>query len=118
DRADPAADAERDAERFGDAAGELDDCAPSFHGRRDVEEDELVGAFEVISRRERDWVARIAQANEPRALDHATVLYVEARDDPLREHRAPLEVARPNERRALVPLAALSYGSLWSADHH
>ena len=97
DRPDPATDAERNAERLSNAPGEVDDSAPPLGRCGDVEEHELVGAFPIVSRRERDRVASVAKLHESRALDHAPVPNIEARDDPLREHRAHPDVALTKE---------------------
>ena len=86
DRADPAADRERDEDVVGGAARELDDrVAPLVRGG-DVEEDELVGALGVVARGELDRVAGVADVDEVRALDDAAGVDVEARDDALQVH--------------------------------
>src|SRR5207302_11502295 len=102
--ADPAADAERDAERSGDAPSEGDDGPPSLRRGGDVEEDDLVGPLTVVARCQCDGIAGVTQVHESRALDHAPVAHVEARNDPLGEHRHPA-VARTKERSADVPIA-------------
>ena len=53
---------------------------------RDVQEDQLVGPLGIIARRHVDRVARVAEVDEVRPLDHAAVVDVEARDDPLGQH--------------------------------
>ena len=86
DRADPAADRERDEDVVGGAPGELDDRLALLVRGGDVEEDELVGALGVVALGQLDRVARVAQADEVRALDDAAGVDVEARDDALQDH--------------------------------
>src|SRR5262249_6876900 len=62
-------------------------------GRRDVEEAELVSALGVVARRDLDRVAGVDQLDEADALHDASVLHVEARDDPSREHHASAATA-------------------------
>ena len=54
DTADPAADGERDEHLLGGAAGDVEDRVAGVGRRRDVEEDELVGAFGVVAGGELD----------------------------------------------------------------
>jgi hypothetical protein len=49
-------------------------------GRRDVEEDQLVGALAVIVSRELDRVAGIADIDEFNTLDHTSAVDIQARD--------------------------------------
>ena len=60
DRADPAADRERDEDVVGGPARELGDRVALFVRGGDVEEDELVGALGVVALRELDRVAGVA----------------------------------------------------------
>ena len=80
DRADPAADRERDEDVVGGPPGELDDRVAALVRGGDVEEDELVGALGVVARGELDRIARVADVDEVRALDDAPVVDVEARE--------------------------------------
>jgi hypothetical protein len=66
--------------------GELHHRRPLVRRRGDVEEDQLVRSLGVVVRRQLDGIAGIA--DEPRALDHAAVVDVHARDDALVVHRA------------------------------
>ena len=86
DRADAAADRERDEALVGDAARELDDRVALVARRRDVEEDELVGALGVVARGELDGVARVTDVDEVRALDDASGIDVQAGYDALEMH--------------------------------
>ena len=105
-RVDPAADAERDGERFGHAVREVDGGVSPLRGGRDVEKYELVRALAVVARGEGDRIAGVPDLDETRALHHAAVLDVEAGDDALREHRltppsrerSPRARARPSRR--------------------
>ena len=95
DRADAAADRERDEDVVGGAAGQLDDRLALLVRGGDVEEDELVGALGVVALGQLDRVARVAQADEVGALDDAPGVDVEAGDDPLEDHGAR---GRPSRR--------------------
>ena len=86
DRADAAADRERDEDVVGGAAGELDDRVALLVRRGDVEEHELVGALGVVALGELDGVAGVADVDEVRALDDAAGVDVEARDHALEVH--------------------------------
>ena len=89
DRADPAADGQRHVDALRRPAHDVEHDRAVFVGRRDVEEDELVGALRVVCEGRLDGVTRVAQVHEAHALDDAAVLDVEARDDPFRQHYAP-----------------------------
>ena len=69
DLAHAAADRERHEHLVGRAARQLDDRGALVRRRRDVEEDELVGALAVVERRQLDRVAGVADVDEARALD-------------------------------------------------
>ena len=86
DRADPAADRERDEQLVGDPAGELDDGGALVGGRGDVEQHELVGTRRVIVCGQRHRVAGVAQIDERDPLDHAPAVDVEAGDHALVVH--------------------------------
>ena len=98
DRADPAPDHERDEDVVGGPAGELGDRVAPLVRRRDVEEDELVGALAVVALGELDRVARVAQADEVRPLDDPPRVHVEARDHALEGHRADLRARAARAR--------------------
>ena len=80
DRADAAADGERDRELLGDAAHDADERVALLERRLHVEEDELVGAAVGVGGAELDRVADVAQLLELDALDDAAGGDVEARD--------------------------------------
>ena len=61
--------------------------AAVFVGCRDIEKAELIGAGSIISDRAFDGIAGIAQIDEIDALNDASVLHVEARDDARFKHR-------------------------------
>src|ERR1700686_1743237 len=50
-----------------------------------IENDKLVGAFDVVARRELSGIAGVAQIDEVHALDHALAVGVQARNDAVRE---------------------------------
>ncbi len=66
----------------------------------DVEEDELVGALAVVDGCELDRVAGVHEVHEVDALDHATLVYVEARDDALGQHARGVRLPRRARPRA------------------
>ena len=78
-----AADRERHEHVVRGPARQLDHGRALVGGRRDVEEDELVGALGVVVRGELDGVPGVADVDELRALDDATVVDVHAGDDAL-----------------------------------
>jgi hypothetical protein len=80
DRADAAADRERNRELLGDAAHDADEGVALLERRLDVEEDELVGTPVGIRRAELDGIADVAQLLELDALDDAAGGDVETRD--------------------------------------
>ena len=88
DRADSPADGERDEHLLGDLLDDVQRRVASVARRGDVEEHELVGAFRVVTRRELDRIAGVADADEVDALDDAARVDVEARDHADGEHAA------------------------------
>ena len=87
DRPDPAADREWDEHVVGRAPRELDDRVALLVRRRDVEEDQLVGALGVVALGELDRIARVTQVDEVRALHDTAGIDVQAGDDALEVHR-------------------------------
>ncbi len=88
DRADAAADRERDRELLGDAAHHADERVALLEGRLHVEEDELVGAPVGVGGAELDRIADVAQLLELDALDDAAGGDVEARDQARERNRS------------------------------
>jgi hypothetical protein len=80
----------------------LGERAPPFEGRRDVEDDDLVDAFLVISLGELGRIAGVAQTFEIDALDDLPVPDVEAGDDSFRQHRENSST-HANPRRPIFP---------------
>jgi hypothetical protein len=75
--------------------------SPLVVGRRDVEEDELVGARGVVERGELDGVAGVADVEEPRALDDPPGVDVHAGDEHAGRASATVWTrARPAPRRS------------------
>src|SRR5205823_10269457 len=72
--------------------------------RRDVEEDELVGAGVRVRGAELRGIADVAQAREPHALDDAPTGHVEAGDQARERHRS----------RKRAPAAPLFSGWYWT----
>src|SRR6185436_5130891 len=81
-----AADGERDEEPLRRPAGDLVHRLPRLERRGDVEEDDLVGAFELVALGERGGIPDVGKILELDALDDPSRLHVEARDDALGEH--------------------------------
>ena len=88
DRADAAADRERNAEARAHALHRLDLVAAALGRRRDVQDHDLVRALALVQGGALRRIAGIAQALEAHALDHAAVADVETGDDPGGQHRA------------------------------
>ena len=88
DRADAAADRERDAKARAHALYRLDLIAALFRGRRDIEDHDLVGALALVQGSALGRIAGVAQTLEADALDHAAVADVEAGDDARGQHHA------------------------------
>ena len=93
DRADPAADRERDRELLGDAPDDADERVALLERRLHVEEDELVGAAIGVRGAELDRVADVAQLLELDALDDAAGGDVEARDQARERNRSLTSVS-------------------------
>ena len=73
---------------------------------RDVEKHQLVGSLVVITRGHFDRVAGVFEVDEIGPLDHAAVVDVEARDDPLGQHA---------QSQPRVPAAAMRAGTTFDA---
>ena len=87
--ADPAADRQRHEADLGRPPDHVPEDLPPLVAGGDVEEDQLVGPFRIIPRGDLDRIARVAEVEEVRPLDHAAMVDVEARDDPLGQHAQP-----------------------------
>ena len=98
DRADAAADRERDEHLVGGAARQLGDRVALLVRGGDVEEHELVGALAVVVGGQLDGIAGVADVDEFDALDDAAGVDVQAGDDALVVHRST--VARRARRRS------------------
>ena len=88
DRADAAADRERDRQPLGHPADEADERLAPLDRRGDVEEDELVRAGVRVRLAELDRVADVAQPLEAHALDDAAAGDVQAGDQAGERHRS------------------------------
>ncbi len=86
DRADAAADRQRDENFTGGARDYLHHGVAVVARRRDVQKHQLVGALLVVARREFHRISRVAQVHEIDALDHASLGDVETGDDALGQH--------------------------------
>ena len=113
ERADAAADGQRDEHLLRRARHHVQHRLAAFGGGGDVVEDDLVGALGVVAGRQLDGVAGIAQPGEPHALDDPAGVDVKARDDPHRSHTLaqPASYGRPaTATRVGHPEAALVDG--------
>ena len=89
---DAATDRERNEQPLGGAAREGEKGRALLGARRDVEEDDLVGAVGFVARRQFDGIADVTQSLELHALHHAPSLDIQADDQSPREHQ-PLSMA-------------------------
>jgi hypothetical protein len=85
-----AADGERREHPRGGPLHQADERSPVLLGGGDVEVRHLVGALGVVAGSRLDGVPRVTQVLEVHPLHDAAVLHVEAGDDALRGHVAPL----------------------------
>src|SRR5690606_418137 len=93
DDANPAADRQGNEHLAGRRLDGSQHQRPAFVTGRDVEEGDLVGAFGVIAGGDFDRIAGVPEVEELDALDDATVVDVEAGDDPAGDaHEAPAKV--------------------------
>ncbi len=76
-------------------------CLAGFKRGRDVEDDDLVDALDVVAPRELGGIASLAQALEVDALDDAPVANVEAGNDAFGQHGCHTEPSQL--RRILKP---------------
>jgi len=81
DASDAAADGERDEDRLGGAPDHVPGRRAPLVGRRDVEEGQLVGAFDAVLTRQLDRIPGVAKVDEVDTLDHPAVMDVQTRDD-------------------------------------
>ena len=99
DRAHSAPDREGYEHLLRRSGDDVDHCRALFCRGGDVEKDDLVGPFLVVSERELCGVTRVAESLEPHALYDPAAFHVEARDHSHRSHAA---IASP---RSSEPLA-------------
>ena len=105
--ADTAAHRQRHEADFGRAPDDVQKDRPIFVAGRDVQEDQLVGTLFVITLGHRDRVARVPEIEEVGPLDHAAMVDVEARDDPLGQHAQ----SQPSPTAASEP-ADIAFGQV------
>ena len=103
---DAAADGERDERPARRPLDDLEERAAALGRGRDVEEDELVGAFGRVALGELGRIALVDEVDEAGALDDAAVGDVEARDHAVAQHQAALAIATKlaSRRRPSAPL--------------
>src|SRR5260370_34969728 len=88
-RSNASASSERNSQFRGDAADGFEESGAAVAGSSDVEHDQFVGAFGVVTRSKRDGIAGIAQLDEVDSLDDAFAVGIEARNDAVRQAHAP-----------------------------
>ena len=84
--ANPAANGQRHEANLGRAAHDFEQNRAVFVAGGDVEEDQFIGSLVIIARSHFDRIAGVFQIEEICPLDHAPVVDIEARDDPLGQH--------------------------------
>src|SRR5690606_6702191 len=77
---DAAADGQWDEQFFSGTADNFEQRAPPFGRSGDVEENNLVGAFRLVTLRQLDGIAHVAQILEAGAFDDASILHIQADD--------------------------------------
>src|SRR5204862_1730055 len=82
-RSDAAADRQWDERLLSGSRDDVIRRPPALDGGRDVEEYELVGSLGVVTRRELDGIAGVAEVAEPTSLADAAGVDVQAWDQPL-----------------------------------
>ena len=96
------------------ASGPLDDLeqrGAALGGGRDVEEDELVGAFGCVARGELGRIALVDEVDEAGALDDPAGRHVEARDHAAAEHQARTSAASVAGADRLASTSATKFAS-------
>ena len=103
---DPTAHRERDERASRGPLDDVEEGSAALGSGRDVEEDDLVGAFEGVALGELGRIALVDEVDEARALDDAAVGHVEARDHAAAEHQAARtrSTKLASRRRPSVPL--------------
>ncbi len=81
DASDAAADRERDEDCLRGATDHVPRGRAPLMRRGDVEEGQLVGAFDAVLTRQLDRIPGVAKINEVDTLNHPAVMDVQARDD-------------------------------------
>ena len=108
DAPDAAAHGQRDERPTRGPLDDVEERATALGRGRDVEEDELIGAFGRVALGELGGIALIDEVDEAGALHDAAVGDVEARDHPAAEHQAARdEVDEVGEQAQAVAAAAL-----------
>ena len=82
----PAADGQRHETDLRSPSDNVQQDRAIFMAGGDVEKHQLVGSLLVVPRGHFDRVAGVFEVDEIRSLDHAAVVDVEARNDPLGQH--------------------------------
>src|SRR3989475_11138988 len=88
ERSNAAARGERDGQLRGDAADGFEESRTAVARRGNVQHHQFVGAFGVITRRQRVGLTGITQPDEVDALDDAFTVGIEARNNAVREAHA------------------------------
>src|SRR5688572_3664426 len=101
-----AANSERHEDLHGRAPNGVEQCRARFPARGDVEENDLVGALELIARRELHRIADVPQPGEADPLHDAAIANVEADDEAGEHQRSALGTGSSQRTAPLVLITA------------
>src|SRR5712692_9167353 len=88
ERSNAATGGQRNCQFRGNAADGFEESWAAVARGGDVEDDQFVGAFGVVTRRQRDGITGITQSDEVDTLDDAFTVGIEARNNAVREAHA------------------------------
>src|SRR5580704_9687849 len=110
--ANSAARGERDCELGGYPADRFQEGGSAVARGGDIQDDQFIGAFGVVTSRQSDGIASVAQANKIHAFDDASPVGIEAGNDPMSEgHATSLRKFCSNR----APAGPLFSGWNWTA---
>ena len=100
--ADAAADGEGHENLLGNAPDDIEHDRPAFVAGGDVEKNKFIGPVFLVTARDFDRIAGVAQIQEIDPLDNAASLHVQAGDDAFGKHRLII----PTRKKTEAPPAA------------
>lgn len=95
ERTDSAADGERHEDNLGRPADDVEHDVAAFVAGRDVEEDQLVGPFLLVTGGHGDGIAGVAEIDEVRPFHDAAAVHVQAGNDAFGEHEGETTEGKP-----------------------